>query len=162
MNTEINTELVKAEKKVARSLKRYTQLVMSLDGRKKDTKPRNIDKPEKQMFRADGLIFNVKVSHQHNEGTMILKGLSYSYFLDALQNHYVNVPIDTLMNITVECINSGQVMQLKGASYGFVFKALSSYHKTVSTNWEIGSRQLSFRKMKKTGGFNPDKDYLRH
>ena len=156
----MNTEVIKAEKKVQRSLKKYTQLVMSLDGvRKKETKPRNIDKPEKQLFRADGLLFNVKVSHQHNEGTMILKGLSYEYFKDALLNHYVNVPIDTLMDVTVECVNNGQVMQLKNASYGFIFKALSSYHKSVSTNWETGSKQVSFRKMKSIGGYDADRDY---
>lgn len=156
----MNTEVIKAEKKVQRSLKKYTQLVMSLDGvRKKDTKPRNIDKPEKQPFRADLLKFNVRVSHQHNEGTMILKGLSYEYFKDALLNHYVNVPIDTLMNVTVECVNNGQMMQLKNASYSFVFKALSSYHKSVSNNWETGSKQLSYRKMKGLGGYNSDKDY---
>ena len=156
----MNTEIERAEKKVQRSLKKYTQLVMSLDGvRKKDTKPRNIDKPEKQLYRADLLRFNVKVSHQHNEGTMILKDLSYDYFKDALMNHYINVPLDTLMNVTVECINNNQVMQLKNASYGFVFKALSSYNKSVSTNWELGSKQLSYRKMKSIGGYDASKDY---
>ena len=159
----MNKEVEQAEKRVQRSLKRYTQLVMSLDGvRKKDTKPRNEDKPEKQLFRADGLRFDVKVSHNGHQGTMKLKGLSYDYFKDALLNHYIEVPIDTLMNVTIKCVNNGQVMQLKGASYGFVFKALSSYHKSVSTNWELGSKLLSFRKMKKVGGFDSDKDYLRH
>ena len=159
----MNTEIVKAEKKVQRSLKRYTQLVMSLDGvKKKDTKPKNIDKPEKQLFRADGLKFDVKVSHNEHQGTMKLKGLSYTYFKDALLNHYIEVPIDTLMNVTIKCVNNGQVMQLRGASYSFVFKALSSYHKSVSKNWESGSKQLSFRKTKSIGGFNPDKDYLQN
>lgn len=156
----MNTEIIKAEKKVQRSLRKYTQLVMSLDGvRKKDTKPRNIDKPEKQPFREDLLKFDVRVSHKDNPKTLKLKGLSYSYFKDALLNHYINVAIETPMDVTIRCVNNEQVLTLQNASYGFVFKALSSYHKSVSFNWETGTKQLSYRKMKGIGGYNPDKDY---
>ena len=66
-NFEKNMEIVRAERKVQRSLRKYTQAVMKLDSvRKKDTKPRNIDKPEKQLYRADGLKFNVKVKHDNS------------------------------------------------------------------------------------------------
>ena len=149
-----------AEKKVQRSLKKYTQAVMNLDEvRKKDTRPRNIDKPEKQLYRADGLKFNVKVSHPNSSNTLKLRGLSYEYFRDALLVHYINVDINEPMTATIECVNNGQVLHLKNISYDYLFKAFSHYHKNVSINWEVGSTQLSYRKMKSVGGYDADRDY---
>ena len=152
-----------AEKKVQRSLKKYTQAVMNLDEvRKKDTRPRNIDKPEKQLYRADGLKFNVKVSHPNSSNTLRLRGLSYEYFRDALLVHYINVDINEPMTATIECVNNGQVLHLKNISYDYLFKAFSHYHKTMSTNWEVGSTQLSYRKVKSVGGYDADRDYHRY
>lgn len=162
-NFDKNMEIVRAEAKVQRSLKKYTQAVLNLDSvRKKDTKPKNIDKPEKQLYRADGLKFNVKVSHPNSSETLRLRGLSYDYFKDALLVHYINVPIDETLTATITCVNNGQVVHLKNITYNYLIKAFSHYHKTLSSNWEIGSQQPSYRVTKRMGGYNPDKDYLHH
>jgi len=161
-NFEQNMEIVRAENKVKRSLKKYTQAVMKLDTvRKKDTKPRLIDEPEKQLYRADGLKFNVLVKHNNRPETLRLRGLSFDYFKDALLVHYINIPIGARMTATIECVNNGQMLHLKNITYGYLIKAFSHYNKSISKNWEIGSKQLSYRVTKSVGGFNPDKDYLR-
>jgi hypothetical protein len=161
-NFNKNMEIVKAEQKVQRSLRKYTQAVLQLDSvRKKDTKPKLIDRPEKQLYRADGLRFNVKVKHQNRPETLRLRGLSFDYFKDALLVHYINIPIEEKMTATIECVNNGQMLHLKNISYGYLIKAFGHYNKTMSSNWETGSTQLSYRVTKQMGGYNPDKDYFR-
>jgi len=155
----MNTEVTKAEKKVARSLKKYTQLVMDMQPRKRVTKPTVELRPENIPFSYDNMRFDVHLYHEQNEATINLKGMSYSYFMDALQAHYVYVDINAPLSVVIRSRDNDSVMQLSNVSYDYFIKAFSTYHRALSYNWRDGSSTKSVRKVSRLFNQDADRDF---
>ena len=155
----MNKEIEKAEKKVVRSLKKYKQLVMDMQPRKRVTKPTVELRPENIPFSYDNMRFDFYLYHQDNDATINLKGMSYNYFMDALQAHFVYVDIDTKLSVFVRSRDNDTTMQLTNVSYDFFIKAFSTYHRSLSKNWKAGSTQKSVRKTSRLFNNDSERDW---
>lgn len=155
----MNKEIVKAEKKVARSIKKYTQLVMDMQPRKRVTKPTVEQRPENIPFNYDNMKFDFYLYHQQNDATIKLKGMSYKYFLDALQAHYVYVDINAPLSVLIRCRDNDAELRLSNVSYDYFIKAFSTYHRALSSNWKAGSTQKSVRKTSRLFNNDSERNY---
>ena len=155
----MNTEIKKAEKKVARSIKKYTQLVMQMQPRKRVTKPTVELRPENIPFSYHTMKFDIYLYHEQNDATINLKGMSYEYFLDALQAHYVYVDIETPISVAVRSKDNESVLKLSNVSYDYFIKAFSTYHRALSRNWKDGTSTKSVRKTSRIFNNDSERDW---
>lgn len=155
----MNKEIERAEKKVVRSLKKYTQLIMDMQPRKKQTKPTIEQRPENIPFSYDNMRFDFYLYHQDNDAKINLKGMSYGYFMDALRAHYVYVDIDSKLSVFVRSRDNDTTLQLTNVSYDFFIKAFSTYHRSLSRNWKAGSTQKSVRKISRVFNNDTERDF---
>ena len=155
----MNEEIQRVEKKVARSVKKYTQLIMQMQPRKRVTKPTVEQRPENIPFSYDTMKFDIYLYHEQNDATIKLKNMSYEYFLDALQAHYVYVDINTPLSVLIRCRDNDAELRLSNVSYEYFTKAFSTYHRALSRNWKSGSHTKSVRKTSRLFNNDSERDY---